>query len=420
MSRACDAATAPRAARPGWFGRLLPARLPEEGSDAGLLDRFVRARDEPAFAALMDRHGPMVMGVCRRVLRDAHAVDDAFQATFLVLVRKAASLRRPNLLGNWLYGVAYRVARQARAAAARQPALGRQVEEMPAGEVVAENVWDELRPVLDAEIDRLPEKYRAPVVLCHLEGKTYAEAARALGWAVGTVSGRLARAREKLRKRLSQRGVTLSAAAVGATLCQKGSAAVPAALAQATLRGALFAASGKAATAGLISAQSLALSQTALRMTLAFKLKLLTAVVVLGGAAAGVWGLAQPGRPLWKFLEAHSAQLAAPDRDKLAGTWDSAVSNVTWTFSGNEILVREGGTERRGTYRLDRHLVVHPIIDVTLPAADGRPELRLYGAYEIDYQNSLKVCVNTDPAVRPKTVQPRAANGDVRYDFKRR
>src|SRR5947207_10829053 len=311
MSRAYDAATAARAIRPGWLGRLFPARPPEEGSDAHLLDRFVKKRDEAAFAALMQRHGPMVMGVCRRVLRDAHAADDVFQATFLVLVRKAASLRRPHLLGNWLYGVAYRIALQARAAAARQPALGRQVEEMPATEAVDQKVWDELRPVLDEEVNRLPEKYRGPVVLCHLEGKTYAEAARALGWAEGTVSGRLARAREKLRKRLAQRGVTLSAAAVGATLCQKGSAAVPAALAQTTLRGALLAASGKV-TAGLISAQAIALSQTALRVTLAFKVKALASVLVVVAVGMGVWALMRPGRPLWKFLDAHGAQLAAP------------------------------------------------------------------------------------------------------------
>src|SRR5262249_50309711 len=169
-------------------------------------------------------------------------------------------------------------------------------------------------PVLDIEINRLPDKYRAPLVLCHLEGKTYAEAARALGWAEGTVSGRLARAREKLRKRLAHRGVTLSTAAVGAVLCQKGSAALPAALAQTTLRGALLAASGKAAAAGLISAPAITLSQTALRMTLAFKLKVLAAVVMFGATGTGVWALAQPGRPLAKFLGAHTAQLAAPDR----------------------------------------------------------------------------------------------------------
>src|SRR5436309_15855489 len=165
-------------ARASWprFNRSRPPAHPlPNGSDADLLHRFVRDRDESAFAGLMERHGPMVLGVCRRVLRTDRDADDVFQATFLVLVRKAASLRRPELLGNCLYGVAYRIALRARAAAARQPALGRQVEEMPAAEAVDEKVWDELRPVLDEEVNRLPEKYRAPVVLCHLEGKTYAE-----------------------------------------------------------------------------------------------------------------------------------------------------------------------------------------------------------------------------------------------------
>jgi RNA polymerase sigma factor (sigma-70 family) len=342
-----------------------------------------------------------------------------------VLVRKAASLRRPHLLGNWLYGVAYRVAMQARAAAARQPALGRQVEEMPAAEPVDEKVWDEVRPVLDEEVSRLPEKYRAPVVLCHLEGKTYAEAARALGWAEGTVSGRLARARQKLRARLAHRGVTLSAVALAATLCQKGSAAVPTALAQATLRGAVLAASGQAA-AGLISAQAVALSHGALRVALAVKLKVLTAVVALGVAGTGVWAVTHRGRSMSDYLHAHTAQLAATDRNKFDGTWDCigpqgapVPANLSWTFQGKDIIVREGGQERRGTYHLDRYLVVHPTIDVTLPAAAGQPATMLYGSYSID-GDILKVCFNTNAALRPKTVQPHAANGDVRYDFKRR
>jgi len=192
---------------------------------------------------------------------------------------------------------------------------------------------------------------------------------------------------------------------------------VPAALAQATLRGALVAASGKL-TAGLISAQAITLSQTALRLTLAFKLKLLAVVHVLVIAGVGVWALAQPGRPLARFLEAHSAQLAAPDRNKLAGAWVCVTQNVFWTFRGDSIVVLEGGKERRGTYHLDRFLVIHPTIDVTLPAVDGLPAVVLYGAYEID-GNRLKVCVNTNPALRPKKVRPNPANGDVFYDFKK-
>src|SRR4051812_12709196 len=158
-------------ARTSWPQFLV--RPPPDGGDAQLLQRFVQRRDEGAFATLMERHGPMVLGVCRRVLRDQQDVDDAFQATFLVLLRKAAALRRPGLLGNWLYGVAYRVALQARAGAARWRALAREVEDVPAAEPVDAKVWDELRPMLDEEVNRLPEKYRAPVVLCYLEGKTY-------------------------------------------------------------------------------------------------------------------------------------------------------------------------------------------------------------------------------------------------------
>jgi hypothetical protein len=134
-----------------------------------------------------------------------------------------------------------------------------------------------------------------------------------------------------------------------------------------------------------------------------------------------VWALAQPGRPLAKFLDAHTAQLAAPDRDILQGTWDCAAQNLTWTFQGRDtIVLHDRGTERRGTYRLDRYLIVHSIIDVNLPPADGLPGVALYGAYEIDGNSLLKVCVNSNPALRPKTVNPYVGNGDVRYDFQKR
>src|SRR5438067_7096191 len=222
MKRVCDPATA--APAPGPRSPRGPVSQPADGSDAHLLGRFVQHRDEEAFATLMGRHGPMVLGICRRVLRDQQDAGDVFQATFLVLVRKAASLGRPESLGNWLYGVAYRIALQARAGAARWRALERQVANVPAPEPVDEKVWDELRPLLDEEINRLPEKYRAPVVLCYLEGKTYAEAARLLGWTKGTVSGRLARARDLLRPRLARRGLALAAGGVAVLLAQHGAA----------------------------------------------------------------------------------------------------------------------------------------------------------------------------------------------------
>ena len=198
------------------IGMLARARCPEptspapvEASDAELLDRFARARDQAAFAALVRRHGPMVFGVCRRVLHDPNDAEEAFQVTFLVLVRKAAGLRQPDRLANWLYGVANRVARKARVSAARR---GRheQAAAGPDGYVPAEGTDPDVRAVLDEEMVALPDKYRAPLVLCYLEGLTNEAAAERLGWPPGSMSYRLARGRELLRQRLVRRGVWLA------------------------------------------------------------------------------------------------------------------------------------------------------------------------------------------------------------------
>jgi RNA polymerase sigma factor (sigma-70 family) len=189
----------------------LLAPLPDGPSDSQLLARFTGGHDADALDALVRRHGPMVLGVCRRVLGDHHAAEDAFQATFLILVRKAGTLVRPDLVANWLYGVAYRVARKARAQAPAPAELPRQVMDMRSGEPDTEVVWRDVRRVLDEEVQRLPEKYRMPVVLCYLEGQTNEEASRRLGWPLGTVAGRLSRARDLLRSRLIRRGLALTA-----------------------------------------------------------------------------------------------------------------------------------------------------------------------------------------------------------------
>ncbi|HEX5271227.1 MAG TPA: sigma-70 family RNA polymerase sigma factor, partial [Gemmataceae bacterium] len=144
-------------------------------TDGQLLGRFVEGRDEAAFAALVRRHGPMVWGVCHRLLNHQDA-EDAFQATFLVLVRKAASVAPRELVANWLYGVAHQAALHARRTAARRGARERQVTQMPDPAVTEPDPWDDLRPLLDAELSRLPDKYRAVVILCDLEGKTRKEA----------------------------------------------------------------------------------------------------------------------------------------------------------------------------------------------------------------------------------------------------
>ena len=216
-----------------------PFARPAEATDADLLKRFIDSREEAAFAALVHRHGPMVLSVCRRLVQNAADADDAFQATFLVLVRRAASIGKPQLLGNWLYGVAHRVAARSRAQAARRPASGMSEVEMIAANPYREG--SEWSPLLHEELNRLPDKYRAPMVLCYLQGKTNQEAAELLSWPVGTVKGRLTRAREILRKRLTRRGVILSSALLTAALAPGvGSASVPAALADATVRAALL------------------------------------------------------------------------------------------------------------------------------------------------------------------------------------
>jgi RNA polymerase sigma factor (sigma-70 family) len=167
-----------------------------------LLERFTRRHDQVAFAALVARHGPMVLGVCRRVLGNVQEAEDAFQATFLVLVRKAAAITRPHLLGNWLYGVAARTARKARIRMARRLHHERQAAVAPR-DPPPETDWSDLIAQLDEELEQLPFKYRAPLVLCYLDGLTNEEAARRLGWPTGSISYRLARGREMLRQRLS-------------------------------------------------------------------------------------------------------------------------------------------------------------------------------------------------------------------------
>jgi RNA polymerase sigma factor (sigma-70 family) len=267
-------------------------------TDGQLLQDYLSCRDGAALAALVRRHGPMVWGVCRRVLCNHHDAEDAFQATFLVLVRKAGSIASPELLGNWLYGVAYQTALNARATAARRRARERQVTEMPEPEVAAQELWPDLRPLLDRELSRLPDKYRVPIVLCDLEGKTRKEAAQQLGCAEGTVAGRLARARVMLAKRLARHGLVVSGGALAAVLSRNAaSACVPPAVVSATIRAATQFAVGQTAAAGLISAKAAALTEGVLRAMFLNKLKgVLVALVLVVVVLARGSGYLSPTR----------------------------------------------------------------------------------------------------------------------------
>jgi RNA polymerase sigma factor (sigma-70 family) len=278
-----------------------------EATDRELLHRFVRSGEGEAFAVLLRRHGPMVLGVCRRLL-GAHDAEDAFQATFLVLVRRAAALSWQESIGSWLYEVACRVALKARARSARAREHERRAGLMRETIMEAAPGWDDLRPFLDAELRSLPEKYRRPVVLCYLEGHTNEEAARMLGWPAGTVKGRLARARELLRRRLSRRGVSVPSAALAALVAENATAALPNALAEGTLRAALLTASGHAACG--FSTTAIALAEGVLNPMALTKSKLvLVTLLVLGMAGAGVLLSRTPAGPVAE----QTASRPAPD-----------------------------------------------------------------------------------------------------------
>ena len=226
-------------------------------TDGQLLDRFVQAQDEVAFAALVERHGPMVLRVCRNRLGDPHDAEDAFQATFLVLVRKARSIRQSEAVAGWLFGVAGRVSARARAAGLRRVRA-----EQKAG--VAPDLGIEDRPLetwteLYEELDRLPEKYRLPLILCYLEGLTYAQAAARLRCPVRTIQIRLARGRERLRGKLERRGLAPSGAALGSAVSiDIRSSIVPVGLKEATATAISRFMSGEGMAAGGSSAAVLA------------------------------------------------------------------------------------------------------------------------------------------------------------------
>jgi len=270
---------------------LRRAAGPEPGTvtDRQLLERFARNREEDAFATLADRHGPMVLAVCRRVLGDAHAAEDAFQATFLVLARKAAAVRWQESVGGWLHEVALRVAQKARSAAARSRAFERQVADVSATTSSTEVDRRELHAVLDQELSRLPDKYRLPLVLCYLEGKTNDEAAQLLGWTKGGVSGQLARARELLRQRLARRGLSVGAGGLAAIVLDSAApAAVPAALLASTVKAAVLGSAAHGAATGAVPASVALLAEGVLQAMYLTRLRMMALIVLLlGGFGTG-------------------------------------------------------------------------------------------------------------------------------------
>ena len=281
--------TAPRLDPALCHVRRLLARADLAGlTDAQLLRRFVAQSDEAAFEVLVWRHGPMVLGVCRRILRNRHDAEDACQATLLALARKAPSIAKGGSVGSWLFKVARRVALRARTQALRRARREAPVAGLAAAPDTrtADPDRHELGPVLDEELHRLPEKYRTPVVLCYLEGLTNDEAARHLRCPVGTVKTRLARARELLSSRLTRRGLAPGVGLfTGAAFTP--SAALSAGLVGGAVRAAVYVVSGQRTAAGAVPARVAILTEGVLRTMTMAKLRLLTAVLAMALAIAG-------------------------------------------------------------------------------------------------------------------------------------
>jgi RNA polymerase sigma factor (sigma-70 family) len=303
----------------GLFRRLLGLSSAAATGDGDLLDAFVRRRDERAFEELVRRHGPMVLGVCRRVLRESHAADDAFQVTFLTLACKASSLRGGQALPAWLHRVAFHVALRVRSRGRRAREIEREAALMSRPESADESAPGELSAVLDEELQRLPDGLRGPLVLCGLEGKTHEEAARELGWPAGSLSKRLARGRELLRKRLARRGFELGGAAATSGLIGEATAAVPPVLMSTTVGGAVAAAAGHT---GRLSATTVALLREVLGTMFWTRAKVgLVVLLALAVIGPGVWlglsALDREKRPAQTDAERPERADASPEREKL-------------------------------------------------------------------------------------------------------
>ena len=253
-----------------------------DGTDGDLLAAFIDQKDQVAFETLMRRHGPMVLAVCHRVVRNHHDAEDAFQATFLVLARKASSIKPRGMVANWLHGVAYRTAMKARTMAGKRQGREKQLKDTLEPPATQQNPWHDVQALLDQELNGLPENYRLPILLCDLGGKTIKDATQQLGWPQGTLAGRLARGRKLLAKRIANRGGVLSAGSLAAVVARNvASAGVPNSLKVSTVNAATLIAAGQSTVAGMVPAKVLALMEGVLKAMLLSKLKAASAVLFL-------------------------------------------------------------------------------------------------------------------------------------------
>ena len=328
---------------------------PRGPSDAELVGRVIAGDDPAAMAALVERFGGIVWGLCRRLLTTDADAEDAFQAVFLVLLKRAATVHNPGGVGGWLYGVAYRTAMRARRDLAhRRAAEGKVPNPAPPPDPPAAAACRELHLVLDEEVSRLPDKFRTPFVLCCIEGLSKSEAARELGWKEGTVSGRLAEARTRLRARLVRRGITLAAALTVLELSrQSAAAAVPPLLCHTTIAGLSSSVTGQAVG---FSPAAVGLAEGVVRMMTALKLKLgaalLAVAVTIGTTVVATNQLAPPPRAKPEATAPrHTLAFAAPPRPFLDVT-DEQVLAVAVSPDGGRVVTAGGRDLSRGQIKV--------------------------------------------------------------------
>jgi RNA polymerase sigma-70 factor (ECF subfamily) len=402
--------------------KLVAAHSAARLTDRQLLEQYLARRDESAFAALVQRHGPGVLRLCRSLLHHLQDAEDVFQATFLVLARKAGTIRKHDALGSWLYGVAHRLACKARGRAARRSGQELTAAAEAEAPAVDDMTWRDLQRVLHEELSRLPEKYRAPLLLCYWEGRTQEEAAAQLGWRKGTLKDRVQRARDLLRGWLTRRGVTLSAGLVTALLCERaGTTAEAFTLVHSTTRAALaFAAGNKAVTGGFSAATALA--EGVVRAMLLTRVKIAAAVLLtlgLLGAGAGMATQEAPAASAAPQAAKAKPGLARTDKDRIQGVWipqsmekgtqlapKEFLASMKLEFAGDKFLAHgpgKNGRSEEGTYTL-RPKSRPKEIDVM-----GGGKL-IPGIYELQ-GDELKICF-TDPGQERPTEFKTAAGSE--------
>jgi RNA polymerase sigma factor (sigma-70 family) len=392
-----------------------PTAITGGETDRALLEEFVARHNEAAFALLVQRHGPPVYGVCQRVLRHLQDAEDAFQATFLVLARQARSIRTGASLSGWLYRVAFRIALKAKKNRELRQVRETELRDMPEPEQSPEWVWRELRPVLDAEVSLLPSRLRLPFVLCYLHGKTNEEAARQLGCPVGTVLSRLARARERLRGRLTRRGLTLSAVALAAVLSEHAAAAgVPAGLAGATAGAAVVFVGGQSAAGTVVPPAAAALARQFLRGLLWTRL---TSASV-GAATVALLTLLL----LWLLRAPAGGDVRPPsDAERVRGVWKminmeiggqaNPPGNTRMVFDDGQCqLIDDGGQVLRMSFQLDPTRTP-PAIDLEYYLNNNQVIGR--GIYRLE-SDTLRICYS----FQSKTPPPRPSQFATRAGFR--